>query len=82
MNKKRGWLKIAFAAGLAILVLAVLISLVSDQVLDELKFSLSLWLIIAVVLIINIISVLSFIVMYSIYRWIKQDFDPEDRQDR
>ena len=78
MNKKKGCLKLVAVTGSALICLIVLIVLVNEQVLDELKFSLSLWTIIGVVLIINIVSFISFLCMYAAYRWIKKDFDDKD----
>lgn len=78
MNKKKGCLKLVAVACAALICLIFLVVLVNEKVLDELKFSLSLWTIIGVVLIINIVSFISFLCMYAAYRWIKKDFDDKN----
>ena len=80
MKSKNAVKKIGCVLFLALLLLAVLVLTINDQALDELKFNLGLWTIIALVLIINLVSFVSFLVMYMIYRWVKKDLELNDIQ--
>ena len=51
---------------------------VSRENVNDLRHHLTLWLVIAIVAIINIVSFLLFTFFWMIYRWIKQDLDPVD----
>lgn len=55
-----------------------LITFVSRETVNGLRHHLTLWLILALVAIINITSFLLFIFFRLIYRWIKQDLNPTD----
>lgn len=77
MNTKKGLKKLGCIIFAAIVVLALLLLALDDRALDELKFNLGLWTIIVLVLIINIVSFISFMVMYLAYRWVKHDFDDD-----
>ena len=59
-------------------VLGALITFVSRENVNGLRHHLTLWLVIAIVAIINIASFLMFTLFWAIYRWIKRDFDPEE----
>lgn len=76
INGKRACAKIALIALLIAALLAVLLMIVDKQVLDSLKHSLSLWTIVALVLIINLVSFVSFMVLYAAYRWVRRDLKP------
>ena len=77
-HRARAYCKIVgVALGLG-LVLALLVSFVSRENVNDLRHHLTLWLVIAIVAIINIASFLMFSLFWLIYRWIKQDLDPED----
>ena len=80
MKPRNAVKKIGCVIFLALLLLAVLVLTINDQALDELKFNLGLWTIIALVLIINLVSFVSFLVMYIIYRWVKNDLESDDIQ--
>jgi len=73
LNPLRASLKIALIVA-ALLVLAGLLALTIDsQALDQLKLDLSLWSLIAVVLIINIVSFAIFITLFFAYQWVRCD---------
>ena len=76
INRKRACAKMAAVSVLVVAVLAALIWLVNDRMLDELKHTLSLWTIVALVLIINLVSFVCFVVLYAAYRWVRRDLKP------
>lgn len=81
-NGKRACVKIAVVVAAIMLVLAAMVAVVHDgQVLDELKHSLSLWTIVALVVIINLVSFLCFVVLYAAYRWVRRDLKPRRDDD-
>jgi len=57
-------------------VLGALIGFVNEETLDGLRHHLTLSLIIAIVVIINVTSFLLFMLFWAIYQWIRRDFDP------
>jgi len=57
-------------------ILGLLITLVREQMLNDLRRHLTVWLIIAIVAIINITSFMLFALFWAIYRWIKRDLEP------
>jgi uncharacterized BrkB/YihY/UPF0761 family membrane protein len=75
-NSRRACAKMAFVFVVALLVLAGLINFVNGQLLSDLKHNFSLEVIIALVIIINLVSFLCFMVLYTTYRWIRRDFNP------
>ena len=81
MNTKKGLKKLGCIIFAAVVVLVLLVLALDDRALDELKFNLGLWTIIVLVLIINVVSFISFMVMYLAYRWVKQDFDDRSETD-
>lgn len=76
--KKRVCLKL----GITILTTALLIGLlshfISGQALDELKHSLSLWTIIALVVVINLVGFICFLVLFAVYQWIRGDLKAQN----
>jgi uncharacterized BrkB/YihY/UPF0761 family membrane protein len=76
INGKRACVKIAVIAVLIAAVLAALIFVVNGQMLDELKHSMSLWTMIALVIIINLVSFVCFVVLYAAYKWVRRDLKP------
>lgn len=76
INKKRACMKMAVVAVAIIAALAALVLLLDGQALDELKHSLSLWTIVALVVVINLVSFVCFIVLYAAYRWVRRDLKP------
>ncbi len=72
----RAYIKIASVASLLGLTLGMLITVVSRATVNDLRHHLTLWLIIALVAIVNITSFLLFGMFWALYRWIKRDLDP------
>ncbi len=80
VNMRRAAVKTAFILAIVISVLAGLIHAVSGQVIDELKHSLSMWTVIALVVIINLVSFACFMVLYMAYQWVRCDLKgPRDK---
>ena len=75
-RRARAYGKIVGVAIVLGLVLGALVSFVSRENVNDLRHHLTLWLVIAIVAIINIASFLMFSLFWLIYRWIKQDLDP------
>lgn len=83
-NRKRAVLKIAFIITGLLILAAVLGLTLNDAVLDQLKFDLNLWSLIAIVLIINILSLVLFLVLFVAYQWVRTDLKSprvEDERD-
>lgn len=59
-----------------LLIVAGLSSFVDTQAISEIKYNFSLWTIIALVIIINLVSGLCFLAMYMAYRWVQRDIKP------
>lgn len=78
MARNRIVFKLACIIITAILVTAGLILSIDDQALDNLKHRLSLWTLIALLLIINLVSFVSFLVMYLAWKWVCIDLKPDD----
>lgn len=76
-NKKRACAKIALVAVLVLAAIAALILLLDGQALDQFKHTLSLWTIVALVIIINLVSFVCFVVLYAAYRWVRRDLKPQ-----
>jgi amino acid transporter len=76
VNKKRACAKIALVAVLVLAALVALVTLMDGQVMDEIKHTLSLWTIVALVVVINLVSFVCFIVLYAAYRWVRRDLKP------
>ena len=77
-SQTRAYCKIVGVAIFLGVALGGLITFVSRENVNDLRHHLTLWLVIAIVAIINIVSFLLFVFFWMIYRWIKQDLDPED----
>lgn len=75
--KKRALGKILISVLVAGVLIALLSHFISDQALDELKHSLSLWTIIALVVIINLAGFICFLVLFAVYQWIRCDLKPQ-----
>lgn len=80
-NRKRALIKIGVVLFTIVLIVAGLSHFVSAQALDELKHSLSLWTMISLVLIINLVTLGSFIVLFAAYQWIRCDLKPQKSRD-
>lgn len=75
-NRKRACVKATAVLLAVVLAVAGLSQLITPDAIDVLKHSLSLWSIIALVVIINLVSFGCFIVLYIAYRWIRCDIRP------
>lgn len=73
-SKKRGCLKILLLLSVCAAIVGILSQHIDDQALDVLKHNLSVWTIIILVIVINLVSFMCFTVMYFAYRWISKDF--------
>ena len=80
MARKRIACKLAFIIIAAALVIAGLVWSIDDQALDNLKHRLSLWTLIALLLIINLVSFISFLVMYMAWKWVRIELK-QDKSD-
>lgn len=80
-HPRRAIVKMIIVLALAVGALAALIFSIDDQVLDQLKHSLSIGTIIALVLLINIVSFVAFILLYAAYQWVRCDLKPGARED-
>lgn len=80
-NPKRAILKIASLAALLLLFVGLLSLTIDHDAISRMKFDLSLWTVIALVLIINLLSAACFIVMYAAYLWIRRDLKPPRSED-
>lgn len=72
----RACLKIALIVALALGAAVLLSRAVDGPALDELKHSLSIGAVIALVLIANLVSFACFLVLYGAYRWVRRDLAP------
>jgi len=80
-NHKRACIKTAIVLLAIVLTVTILSQLVTADALDVLKHSLSLWSIIALVIIINLVSFGCFIVLFFAYQWIRRDMKPPRKED-
>jgi cation transporter-like permease len=80
-DRRRGYRKIAAVVALLLAVLAALIVFINEQTVNGLRHHLTLWLIIAIVMMINITSFLVLAALLAAYKWIKRDLDPDDEGD-
>jgi hypothetical protein len=83
-NPRRACLKTLLVVGFTALCVWGLSLTLDHSALDHLKFELSLWTMIALVLITNLVSFACFIVLYAAYNWVRCDLKPpraEDVQD-
>ncbi len=58
--------------------LGTAITLISEDMLNDLRRHLTLWLIIGIIAVINIATFVAFVLSRTAYRWIKRDLEPED----
>ncbi len=77
----RAYFKIVGVAIFLGVALGALITFVSREAVNDLRHHLTLWLVIAIVAIINITSFMLFAFFWMIYRWIKRDLDPAEDED-
>lgn len=77
MARRRIACKLALIILTAAIVIAGLVWSIDEQALDNLKHRLSLWTLIALLLIINVVSFVSFMVMYMAWKWVRSDIKGE-----
>ena len=75
-SRKRAFIKIAVIIVLAVLAISTLAFFINDRSVEQLQHNFSLWTIIALVMIINLVSFLCFIMLYLAYRWVRADLKP------
>ena len=81
-SSARAYCKIVGVAIFLGVSLGALITFVNRETVNDLRHHLTLWLVIAIVAIINITSFLLFALFWAIYRWIKRDLDPPEDDDQ
>ncbi len=78
----RAYAKIAAVAAVLGIILGALITFVDRESFNDLRHHLTLALVLAIVVIINLTSFLLFGLFWIIYRWVKRDLEPErERED-
>ncbi len=77
-NKGRAARKIAVVIAVLLLVLAGCVGFVSAKTVNGLVNHLSLGLLVALVIIVNIVSFLIVLSLFAAYRWIRRDLHPEE----
>lgn len=75
-NRRRALGKASVVLAAIAAAVAGLSQLITTDTIDVLKHSLSLWSIVALVVIINLVSFSCFIVLFFAYRWIRCDLKP------
>ena len=78
---RRAYAKIAAVAAVFGIILGALITFIDRESFIDLRHHLTLALVLAIVVIVNLTSFLLFGLFWMIYRWIKRDLEPE-REDR
>ena len=78
-RRTRAYSKIVGIVVVLGIVLGALITLISRETVNGLRHHLTLWLVIAIVAIINIVSFLMFTLFWILYRWIKRDLEPVEK---
>lgn len=83
-NRCRAVAKIAVIAAVLLGFLGLLALTIDESAIDRIKFDLSLWSLIAVVLIINLVSCAVFTALFFAYQWVRRDLKTprvEDERD-
>jgi cation transporter-like permease len=80
-NPRRAARKLALLCAVIVAVLALLIVFVNERTVNGLINHLSLSLLVALIVIVNLLALLTLIGLYAAFRWIKRDFDPDSRED-
>jgi cytochrome bd-type quinol oxidase subunit 2 len=75
-HRARAALKAAMVAAIVLVVLIGALAIVDADAVYNLKRRLSLWLILAIVVIIDLLSFIVFALLFAAYKWIKRDLDP------
>jgi len=76
-NPRRAYVKVAAVAAVLGILLGALITFVDRESFSDLRHHLTLALVLAIVVIINLVSLLLFGLFWLIYRWIKRDLGTE-----
>jgi hypothetical protein len=74
----RAYCKIAAVAAMLGILLGVVITLLSREMLNDLRRHLTLWLVLAMAAVINVAAFALFGAFWGLYRWIKRDLEPAD----
>jgi hypothetical protein len=74
----RAYCKIAAVAAALGILLGVVITFLSREMLNDLRHHLTLWLVLAMAAVINILAFALFGIFWAIYRWIKRDLEPPE----
>lgn len=78
-NKKRGLAKAIIVVAGTLALLGIVAGTITEHDIDVFKHSLNLWTVISLVIIINLVSFLCAIIMFTAWRWIKSDLkEPKD----
>lgn len=80
-NPVRAALKMAVIGLVLVLVVVGLITLIDDSFLDQFKFNLNLGALIGLVVVVNLISLLCFVGLYSAYQWVRCDLKAPRSED-
>ncbi len=75
-HRARAYCKMAGVVALVGLIFAALVIFISESTVIDLRHHLTLWLIIAIVVVTNITSMLVFALALGVYKWIKRDLNP------
>ncbi len=79
VNRKRAALKALIVLAAVAFIIFVLSHFITSQELNALKHDLSLWTVITLVIIINLVSFGCFVAMFVAWQWIRCDFkSPRD----
>jgi uncharacterized BrkB/YihY/UPF0761 family membrane protein len=76
-NRARAARKLALVICIVAAVLTLLIGFVSAKTVNGLVNHLTLGLLVALIVIVNLVSVLLCLIFFAAYRWIKRDLDPD-----
>jgi hypothetical protein len=80
-NPRRAALKTVLVVGFIALCVWLLSLTLDHSALDRLKFDLSLWTLIVLVMITNLVSFACFIILYAAYKWVRCDLKPPRAED-
>ena len=80
-DTKRALAKTAIIALVIAAAILVAVTSVDEQALTHLKHTLSLWTIIALVVIVNLVSAAVLLLLYAAYRWVRSDLPSPPEED-
>ena len=81
VNKKKACLKLLAIAAVTVVLIFLFGSFIDEETISGIKDNFSLWTIIALVIVINLVSFLCFIAMFAAYKWVQADLKPQDERD-